>query len=136
MSGIFEIVILPLESRTALMTWSASFLAPWGVISPLSRLPPVTSKAFIQYFFLVNILRSRLVSFFLEFSSPVVVPVVVPVIVPVIVPVVIVPLKFLSAFVSVVTVAAIVAVTFTVLVGAEAAYKRCIGEFQLSVSDR
>ncbi len=39
-SGILDIFTSPAVRRTALMTCRASFLAPWGTISPLSLRPP------------------------------------------------------------------------------------------------
>ena len=44
MSGMLLMVTLPAVSKTALMICKASFLAPWGIISPCNFFPPITSN--------------------------------------------------------------------------------------------
>jgi len=44
MSGRFEMVTGSSVSRTADRIWSASFFAPWGMISPFKRCPPSMMK--------------------------------------------------------------------------------------------
>ena len=50
MSGIFAMVIGSAVNTTADKTCKASFLAPCGVILPLSALPPMTSNELIVLF--------------------------------------------------------------------------------------
>ena len=49
---ILSLLTFSLVSKTAQMICKASFFAPWGVMSPFSCLPPVTSKIAI---FLVQV---------------------------------------------------------------------------------
>src|SRR5665213_1886018 len=64
-SGILLIVIFSDVSKTAEITCNASFFAPWGIISPLSGLPPFITNAL---FMMVRFVERQLVLF----SSPVV----------------------------------------------------------------
>src|SRR5665213_2948870 len=64
-SGMLLIVIFSDVNNTAEITCNASFFAPWGIISPLSGLPPFITNAL---FMMVRFVERQLVLF----SSPVV----------------------------------------------------------------
>src|SRR6185312_1858899 len=64
-SGILLMVTFSDVNNTAEITCNASFFAPWGIISPLSGLPPFITNAL---FMMVRFVKRQLVLF----SSPVI----------------------------------------------------------------
>ena len=103
-------------SNTALMICNASFLAPWGMISPLSRLPPFTSKYMGLFKALFEFLRTAIV------------------IITALIAVVAASTTTAWALLEITLVALYKAVVFTLTLS-EYFYSRCVGELQLTTGD-